>query len=59
MPRGKLLLQWTLFMLSKDKAAEVSDLEGDDILDFVGGKVQLDAVVHLGVGVWVPDGAAV
>merc|ERR1712072_1113161 len=44
---------------SSSDHAEVSDLEGDDVLDFVGGKVQLDAVVHLGIGVWVPDGAAV
>merc|ERR1712072_1292479 len=33
---------------SSSDHAEVSDLEGDDVLDFVGGKVQLDAVVHLG-----------
>merc|ERR1712156_381031 len=39
--------------------AEVADLEGDDVLHLVGGQVQLDAVVHLGVGVRVPDGAAV
>ena len=30
--------------------AEVADLEGDDVLHLVGGKVQLDAVVHLGQG---------
>ena len=27
---------------------KVSNLEGDDVLHFVGGEVQLDAVVHLG-----------
>ena len=27
---------------------QVSNLEGDDVLHFVGGEVQLDAVVHLG-----------
>ena len=30
--------------------AEVADLEGDDVLHLVGGKVQLDAVVNLGKG---------
>merc|ERR1712192_333308 len=39
--------------------AKVSDLEDDDVLHFVGGQVQLNAVVHLGVGVRVPDGATI
>merc|ERR1712203_200444 len=44
---------------SSSDHAKVSNLEGDDVLHFVGGQVQLDAVVHLGVGVRVPDGATI
>merc|ERR1719147_438266 len=39
--------------------AEISNLELDAVLDFVGCQVQLDAVVNLGVRVWVTNGPAI
>merc|ERR1712212_1134014 len=44
---------------SSSDHAKVSNLEGDDVLHFVGGQVQLDAVIHLGVGVRITDGATI
>merc|ERR1719147_462402 len=38
---------------------QISNLELDAVLDFVGGQVQLDAVVNLGVRVWVTNSPAI
>jgi len=39
--------------------AQVPNLKLDDVLHLVGGQVQLDAIINLGIRVRIPDGPAV